>query len=131
MLETVAFREKPGRRETSVVSMLQFVSGVLWPALFGKQADALEKSTEHAHAYMIREDEPVTNYFISMPKEMSRLNVAAFIGGIVRGVLDSAGFTCTVQAIAVPPAAAADGPRDKTVFLIKFDESVAAREAST
>ncbi len=103
------------------------MTGVVWTQLFGKTADALEKSTEHANAYMIREDEPVTNYFISMPKEMSRLNVAAFIAGIIRGVLDSAGFPCSsVQAITV---AAPEAPRDKTVFLIKFDESVAARDA--
>ena len=76
-LELVAFRDKPGKRETTVVGMLQFVSGPAWQCLFGKNADALEKSTEQANQYMIREDEPVTNHFISMPKEYSRINVAA------------------------------------------------------
>ena len=71
-LELAAFRDKPGRRETSVVGMLQFVSGAAWQSLFGKHADALEKSTEVAAQYMIREDEPLTNHFISMPKEYSR-----------------------------------------------------------
>ncbi len=36
--------------------------------------------------------DPVTNRFISVPKEMGQLNCAAFIGGIIRGVLDSANF---------------------------------------
>lgn len=71
-LELSSFRDKPGRRETGVVGMLQFVSGPAWQSLFGKQADALEKSTEVANQYMIREDEPLTNHFISMPKEYSR-----------------------------------------------------------
>ncbi len=76
-LELVAFRDKPGKRETTVVGMLQFVSGPAWQCLFGKTADALEKSTEQPNQYMIREDEPITNHFISMPKEYSRINVAA------------------------------------------------------
>jgi hypothetical protein len=76
-LELVAFRDKAGKRETTVVGMLQFVSGPAWQCLFGKNADALEKSTEQPNQYMIREDEPITNHFISMPKEYSRINVAA------------------------------------------------------
>lgn len=91
-LELAAFREKPGRRETSVVAMLQFISGAAWQSLFGKHADALEKSTETANQYMIREDEPLTNAFISMPKEYSRVNVAAFTAGIIKGMLDAASF---------------------------------------
>ena len=99
-----------------MVGLLQFLSSVVWQQLFGKSADALEKSTDTANAYMIRDDEPLTNYFISMPKDLSRLNPASFMAGIVRGVLESGGFPCTVQAVIVP----SDAPRDKTVFLIKF-----------
>ena len=76
-LELVAFRDKPGKRETTVVGMLQFISGPAWQCLFGKNADALEKSTDKPNQYMIRESEPVTNHFISMPKEYSRVNVAS------------------------------------------------------
>jgi hypothetical protein len=143
---------------------------------------------------MIRENEPLTSYFISMPKELARLNVNAFIAGILQGMLQSASFVslnvnisprerergvsvcrrndgvwgggeerrtaalrsvlpgirrqvprlsrrlflshrapplaplpqpCSVQAVTVPT----DGPRDQTVFLIKFEDSVAARES--
>jgi hypothetical protein len=69
---------------------------------------------------MIREDEPVTNYFISMPKEYARLNCACFVAGILHGALDAAGFSCSVSAVTVP----SDGPRDKTVFVIKFDDTL-------
>ena len=115
-LELVAFREKPGRRETTVVGMLTFVTGPAWQSLFGKSADALEKSTEQAHTYQIREDAPITNLFISMPKDYSRVNVAAYVAGIIRGMMEAASFPCTVKAVTVPAAAGA--PLDKTVFVI-------------
>ena len=121
-LELVAFRERPGRREGGVVPMLQFASSSMWTVLFGRPADALEKSTDKAHAYMIRDDEPLVSSFISVPKDMSRFNPASFMAGILRGVLDSAGFPCTVQAVTL--AAEGGGPRDRTVFLVTFDESV-------
>ena len=102
--------------------MLQFVSSTVWQQLFGKIADALEKSTDTANSYMIRDDDPLTNAFISIPKDLARFNPASFMAGIVRGVLDAAGFPCTVQAAIVPNS---DGPRDRTVFVITF---TAARE---
>ena len=76
-LELIAFRDKAGKRETTVEGMLQFVSGPAWQCLFDKSADALEKSTEQPNQYMIREKVPLTNFFISMPKEYARINVAA------------------------------------------------------
>ena len=48
--ELISYREKLGKRETTMVGILQFVSGTIWMQLFGKTADALEKSTEQAHA---------------------------------------------------------------------------------
>jgi trafficking protein particle complex subunit 5 len=116
-LELISFKDKPGKRETSTVSMLQFLSSSIWQHLFGKQADALEKSTEDENTFMIRDDEPITNFFISVPKDLSRFNPACFIAGILRGLLDGAGFECTVQAVNV---AVENGPRDKTVYVVKF-----------
>jgi hypothetical protein len=49
-LELVSLRERPGKRETTVVGILQFLSGTVWMGLFGKTADALEKSTDTANA---------------------------------------------------------------------------------
>ncbi len=49
-LELVSLRERPGKRETSVVGVLQFLSGTVWMQLFGKTADALEKSMDTANA---------------------------------------------------------------------------------
>jgi hypothetical protein len=130
--DVVSLRDRPAKRELTVVSVLQFISGSVWQQLFGKPADALEKSTDQSHgplAFMIREEDPLTNHYISMPKELSRLNVASYIAGIITGMLNSAGFLVTeVQAVTVP--ATGTNPRDGVVFLIKFDASVAARESS-
>lgn len=47
-LELIAAKEKAGRRETKLLGVLQFLSSVCWKAMFGKNADALEKSMEKA-----------------------------------------------------------------------------------
>lgn len=41
---------------------------------------------------MIHENSPVTNAFVSVPSDMGHLNCAAFIAGIIAGMLDSARF---------------------------------------
>jgi len=40
--------------------------------------------------YMIHEMEPVTNTFVTVPRDMGSVNVAAYIAGIIRGVLEGA-----------------------------------------
>ncbi|KAF7144852.1 hypothetical protein RHSIM_Rhsim04G0120400 [Rhododendron simsii] len=67
-----------------------------------KVADSLEKGTEHEDEYMISEKELLVNRFISIPKDMGTFNCGAFVAGIVRGVLDSAGFPAVVSAHFVP-----------------------------
>ena len=51
---------------------------------------------------MIHESAPVTNAFVSVPADMGQLNCAAFLAGIIAGVLDSARFvshTVTYRAV--------------------------------
>ncbi|KAH9806464.1 Trafficking protein particle complex subunit [Citrus sinensis] len=84
-----------------------------------KVADSLEKGTEHEDEYMISEKELLVNRFISIPKDMGTFNCGAFVAGIVRGVLDSAGFPAVVTAHFVP----VEGQqRPRTTILIKFAE---------
>lgn len=125
VVELLCHREKSGRRETRLINMLQFIVSTCWKALFGKAADALERSTENEDEYMIHELEPLTNKFISVPPDLGQLDCAAYIAGIIRGVLTSSGFPAQVSAHAVEVG---NGQRDKTVFLVKFDESVMRRE---
>jgi hypothetical protein len=41
---------------------------------------------------MIHENAPVTNTFVSISADLGQLNCAAFMAGIIAGVLDSARF---------------------------------------
>src|SRR3989338_6772035 len=63
--------------------------------------------------------------FISVPRDYSNLNIAAFAAGIIHGVLDAAEFPPEkVTAIAVPVVK--EG-QPKTVILIKFTPAVISR----
>ena len=48
-LELCMAREKPGKRETKLVAMLQYVNTNMWKTLFGRKADGLEKSKDREH----------------------------------------------------------------------------------
>eukprot|EP00850_Spirogloea_muscicola_P021855 SM000265S09776 [mRNA] locus=s265:166499:168643:+ [translate_table: standard] len=91
-----------------------------------KVADSLEKSTEHEDEYMISERELLVNRFISVPRDMGSFNCGAFVAGIVKGVLDNAGFPARVTAHFVAVEGQA---RPRTTILIKFSEEVLLREA--
>ena len=69
---------------------------------------------------------------ISVPREMSQLNCAAFVAGIIEGVCDGAGFaTNGVSAHWAGEGGEADAKGmwpGKTVFLIRFREDVLERE---
>ncbi|WCJ30104.1 Trafficking protein particle complex subunit 5 [Euphorbia peplus] len=126
VLELLCHREKGNRRETRLLGILSFVHSTVWKVLFGKVADSLEKGTEHEDEYMISEKELLVNRFISIPKDMGTFNCGAFVAGIVRGVLDGAGFPAVVTAHFVPMEGQ---QRPRTTILIKFAEEVLRREA--
>jgi hypothetical protein len=92
----ISCRDRATKRETRLVGMLQYVSNVAWKHLFGKAADNLERSTENEDEYMIHENSPVTNSFVSVPADMGHLNCAAFIAGIIAGMLDNARFVSLI-----------------------------------
>ncbi|KAJ8526206.1 hypothetical protein K7X08_028683 [Anisodus acutangulus] len=84
-------------------------------------ADSLEKGTEHEDEYMISEKELLVNRFISIPKDMGAFNCGAFVAGIVRGVLENAGFPAVGTSHFVP----VEGQqRPRRTILIKFAEEV-------
>ncbi|KAI9267437.1 NO signaling/Golgi transport ligand-binding domain-containing protein [Sporodiniella umbellata] len=124
MLELLTWREKVAKRETKVLGILYFIHSTVWKALFGKQADSLEKSTENEDEYMISDNEPVLSKYISVPKELSQLNCNAFIAGIVEAVLDGCQFPARVTAHTVP----IEGFPQRTTILIKLDKEVLERE---
>lgn len=120
VLELITLREgKSAKRETKVLGILQFVHTMVWRALFGRPADALERSTEDPSQYMIIDNEPLVTRFISVPKDMSQLNCAAFAAGIIEAVLDASSFSAKVTAHSM----GTPQTPDKTVYLVQFEES--------
>ncbi|XP_064355259.1 trafficking protein particle complex subunit 5 [Dromaius novaehollandiae] len=119
-LEALAGRERGARRETRLLGALLFVKGPLWRALFGKEADKLEQANDDARTYYIIEREPLVNAFISVPRDASSLNCAAFAAGLVEAALGAGGFAAKVTA----------HWHKGTTLMIKFDEAVVARDKS-
>lgn len=74
---------------------------------------------------MISDNEPLVNTYISVPKEMSQLNCAAYVAGVMEGVCDGCGMRAGVSA---HNGGGGEMWPGKTVFLIKFDEGVVERE---
>jgi Transport protein particle (TRAPP) component len=62
VLELLAYRNRDYKRETRLMGVLQFVSTQVWKALFGKAADSLERSIDHADEFMIVDYAPITRY---------------------------------------------------------------------
>ncbi|EIE20891.1 TRAPP I complex [Coccomyxa subellipsoidea C-169] len=125
LLEILCFREKNSKRDIRLLDVLKFVHTSLWKYLFGRQAKDLEQSNTAEDEYMISDYDLFVNKFISVPKDMGALNCAAFVAGIVKGVLDGAGFRARVTAHFVPVKGQ---PKPKTTILMKFDGTVLARE---
>ncbi|KAH7151999.1 NO signaling/Golgi transport ligand-binding domain-containing protein [Dactylonectria estremocensis] len=129
LLDLLIHRE-PARaqlRPLTIIALLHFIKQNVWQHLFGRQADRLEKSAnpETPDEYMIIDNEPLVNQYISVPKEMSQLNCAAFVAGVVEGVCDGADFPARVTAHTVGEGDMWPG---KTVFLVKFRGEVLERE---
>ena len=112
-------------RPLRILSLLTLLTTKLYPLLFSRPADSLEQSTTNKNEYMIIDNTPLTNAYISVPKEMSQLSVAAWVGGVIEGVCDASGFDAKVSA----HNAATDVWPARTVFLVKFDEVVMTRDA--
>ncbi|TPX10942.1 uncharacterized protein E0L32_008148 [Thyridium curvatum] len=134
LLDLLLYRE-PARTQTrplTVITLLHFIKINVWQHLFGRQADRLERSSnpDTPDEYMIIDNEPLVNQYVSVPREMSQLNCAAFVAGVVEGVCDGAGFPARVTAHSVGKAAE-EGEMwpGKTVFLVKFEALVLERES--
>ncbi|KAL8939627.1 MAG: hypothetical protein Q9211_002646 [Gyalolechia sp. 1 TL-2023] len=126
LLPLLLYREPPRTsvRPNRILPLLQFVHGPLWRHLFGRTADAIEHSSSSNNEYMISDNEPLVNQYISVPKEMNQLNCAAYVAGIIEGVCDGCGLKAVVSA----HNGGTEMWPGKTVFLISFDAGVVERE---
>ncbi|KAK8032449.1 hypothetical protein PG990_002183 [Apiospora arundinis] len=147
LLDLLLHRE-PARTQTrplTIITLLHLIKQQLWTHLFGRAADGLEKSSDPSRPdeYMIIDNEPLVNRYISVPRDMSQLNCAAFVAGIIEGVCDGSAFPARVTAHSVgkqQATPAADGAGEdggegkemwpgRTVFLVKFAPEVLERES--
>ncbi|CAK7271668.1 Trafficking protein particle complex subunit 31 [Sporothrix epigloea] len=133
LIDLLLCREPPRNqlRPLNIINLLHFVKINVWTHLFGRQANGLEKSSNPntPEEYMIIDNEPLVNQYISVPREMSQLNCAAYVAGIIEGVCDGAGFPARVTAHTVGKAEEGEMWPGKTVFLVKFEPSVLERES--
>ncbi|KAI1280927.1 Trafficking protein particle complex subunit 5 [Halotydeus destructor] len=118
MVDILFIRERNTKREIRLINVLMFVKSTVWKALFSKEADNLESATDDETTYYIIESEPIVNKFISVPKDKSSLNCAAFVGGIIEAILAETNF----------PAKVTVHWHKGTTFMIKFDDSVILRD---
>eukprot|EP01068_Selenidium_serpulae_P011046 Selendium_serpulae@DN5590_c2_g1_i2.p1 len=118
-LDLVTYRERLGKRNIRVVSVLQSISGVCWRSLFGHSGELL-KGQDNENEYYINDKQMLPNKFISVPRDYAHVNCGAFAAGIVEGILCSAEFPAEVSAHNVD-----DG---STTILIRFLPEVMARE---
>lgn len=126
LLELLSYREKTLKRKPEVLDVLRFIHSTAWPYMFGKNADDLQQAAAADDEYMISDYDLLISKFISVPKSYSSFNPGGLAAGIVRGMLDSAGFPARVSAHYVDHK---DRARPITTILIKFDVSVMQRQA--
>jgi hypothetical protein len=99
VLELLSFLKRDFKRETRLMNILQFVSTTVWKSLFGKAADSLERSIDHADEFMIVDYSVLTSHYLTVPADYAGgLSADAYISGIIAGILDGAGFSARVTA---------------------------------
>ncbi|KAK0751964.1 NO signaling/Golgi transport ligand-binding domain-containing protein [Schizothecium vesticola] len=133
LLDLLLIREPPRSqaRPLTIVALLHFIKGAVFQHLFGRAADGLEKSSDAntPDEYLIIDNEPLVNAYVSVPRDMDKLSCAAFVAGIVEGVCDGAAFPARVTAHTVGGKEEGEMWPGKTVFLVKFQGEVLEREA--
>jgi len=128
VLELIIWRvegsSKAPKREIKLLSVLMMVHTQVWKAAFGRPADALERSVEHPDEYMIIDNDPPIERYISVPRDFSQLSCSSFTAGIVEAVLDGLCFPARVTSHNTATSAFPN----RITILIKLEKSVLERE---
>eukprot|EP00878_Enallax_costatus_P027308 GHUV01029379.1.p1 GENE.GHUV01029379.1~~GHUV01029379.1.p1 ORF type:complete len:124 (+),score=51.41 GHUV01029379.1:363-734(+) len=114
------------RRKPEILDILKHIHSVAWPYMFGKTADDLQQANAADDEYMISDHDLMVGKFISIPKSYSSFVPGSIVAGMVRGMLDAAGFPARVSAHFVEQPSSS---KLSTTILIKFDKAVMQRQA--
>ena len=87
VLDALFHRDRSTKRELTEVGILKFISTTAWKALWGKEADSLERSNDREDEYMVVDSAPLVNQFVSVPANLGALDCAALMAGVVAGIL--------------------------------------------
>jgi len=132
LLELCAYREGRGaKRRTEVLDALRFIHSVAWPQMFGKPADDLQQAHACDDEFMITDADLSVCRFVSVPRAYGGFHPGALVAGMVRGMLEAAGFPARVSAHYVEPPAGGGAARPsarRTTLLIKFGAAVMERQ---
>ncbi|KIK51247.1 hypothetical protein GYMLUDRAFT_101111 [Collybiopsis luxurians FD-317 M1] len=112
------------KREIRRLPALMAIHTQIWRAVFGRPADAIEKSVENVDEYMIIDNDPLIERHISVPRDLTGLSCSSFSAGIVEAVLDGLGFPARITAHHTPTST----HPTCTTILIKLEKSVLDRE---
>ncbi|KAI3381980.1 hypothetical protein SNEBB_008051 [Seison nebaliae] len=115
-VDLMYLRDKRERLK-SITDVLHFIQTTLWKALFGKEINYVERSTSEKLIYLLKEDEPVLNKYVSIPPELSHMNCASLNCGIIEAALISHNFPATVTC----------DTNNGTIYIIRLDEIVLQR----
>lgn len=127
LLELLCWREKVPKRRPEVLDILKFIHSSAWPFMFGKTADDLQQANAADDEYMISDHDLLVGKYISIPKSYATFVPGSIAAGMVRGMLDAAGFPARVSAHFVESTQQRSRPT--TTILVKFDKVVMQRQA--
>eukprot|EP00823_Brevimastigomonas_motovehiculus_P000555 TRINITY_DN1070_c0_g3_i1.p1 TRINITY_DN1070_c0_g3~~TRINITY_DN1070_c0_g3_i1.p1 ORF type:complete len:205 (+),score=42.73 TRINITY_DN1070_c0_g3_i1:46-660(+) len=126
LLELLSLRERNCKKERNLNSILVFINNTVWKYLFNKTLDGVEKSKVNENEYYLYDSAPLTNKYISGNRDAGSLNCAAFIAGIINGILDGSEFNAEVTAM----FHTLGNKQTITLYVIKFKMDVIRRDAS-
>ncbi|KAH9927450.1 transporter particle subunit trs31 [Epithele typhae] len=130
VLELMTWRNenasKAPKREIRFLPALMSIHTHIWRAVFGKPADAIEKSVENVDECTSLRSRRRARRSLTVPppSNMSTLSCSSFTAGVVEAVLDGLGFSARVTAHNTPT----ERLPNKTTILIKLEKSVLERE---
>jgi len=121
-------RDRPFRRETSPIALLQFIASSVWRSLFNKGAEVM--ATDQANEFYLVDRGMLLNRYISVSLESAQegtmVNCANFAAGLIEGMLKTGGFErAKVDAVFThndTPISVVEDPVNVT-FIVKTDGS--------